>query len=149
MNTNFQFMRNSLKTEFFSLTDYVRPSSLVNAKNQLKLENGKHSDDEHPEMRVGRKMTIYPPQDGCFLDYTMNGERSGEQKSWPQSKKERNERRITGLLNGEILPKCVAVWPWCRAPDVSQVVSQYGGMMFILKSWLVNTFTSLRYFILI
>ena len=53
----------------------------MKAKNQLKLENGKQSDDEHPEMRVGRKMTIYPPQDGCFLDYTMNGERSGEQKS--------------------------------------------------------------------
>jgi hypothetical protein len=76
-------MRNSLKTEkcFFFRADYVRPSSLVNAKNQLKLDNGKQSDDEHPEMRVGRKMTIYPPQDGCFLDYRMNGERSGEQKS--------------------------------------------------------------------
>lgn len=143
-------MRNSLKLRkiFFSCTDDVRPSFLVNAKNQLKLENGKQSDDEHSEMRVGRKMTIYSPQDWCFLDYTMNGERSGEQKSWPQSKKERNERRIAGLLNGEILPKCITVWPWCRAPDVSQVVSQYGGMMLILKSWLVNTFTSLRYFIL-
>jgi len=83
MNINFQFMRNSLKlgSVFFFRADYVRPSSLVNEKNQLKLENGKQSDDELPEMRVGRKMTIYPPQDGCFLDYTMNGERSGEQKS--------------------------------------------------------------------
>jgi hypothetical protein len=77
----------------------------VKAKNQVKLENGKESDDEYPETRVGRKMTIYPPQDGCFLDYTVNGERSGEQKSWPQSEKERKERGITGLLNGEILPK--------------------------------------------
>lgn len=76
-------MRNSLKLRsvFFFRADYVRPSSLEKAKNQLKLENGKQSDDELPEMRVGRKMTIYSPQDGCFLDYTMNGERSGEQKS--------------------------------------------------------------------
>ena len=83
MNINFKFMRNSLKTEKFFLfrADDVRLSSLVKAKNQLKLKNGKQSDEEHPEMRVGRKMTIYPPQDGCFLDYTMNGERSGEQKS--------------------------------------------------------------------
>jgi len=82
MNMNFQFMGNSLKLRsFFFRADYVRPSSPVNAKNQLKLENGKQSDDELPEMRVGRKMTIYPPQDGCFLDYTMNGGRSGEQKS--------------------------------------------------------------------
>ena len=149
MNINFQSKRNSLKLRsFFFRADYVRPLSLVNAKNQLKLQNGKQSDDEIPEMRVGSKMTIYPPQDGCFLDYTMNGERSGEQKSWPLSKKERNEKRITGLLNGEILPKCVAVWPWCRTPDVSQIVSQYGGMMFILKSWLFGVFTLLLYFML-
>jgi hypothetical protein len=65
----------------------------VKAKNQVKLENGKESDDEHPETRVGRKMTIYPAQDGCFLDYTVNGERSGEQKSWLQSEKERKKER--------------------------------------------------------
>jgi hypothetical protein len=42
--------------------DYLKSSFLVNAENQVKMDNGKLSDDEHPEMMVDRKMTICPAQ---------------------------------------------------------------------------------------